>query len=127
MNTYSVIKSQCHVSLTDKMDSLTLPEDKIKCPLDEEIARELLEIVRARIATRAGYAKLAGLSFFFSIYFFTILMQINVEDSYEVESRCGNIVHNQMSIGKIKSSFVSYYNLSQYDCQNVLLDFAICL
>jgi hypothetical protein len=65
-----------------------LPDDKVKRPLDEEKARELLDIVRARIATRTGYAKLAGLSFFFCIYFFTLLMQINVEDSFAVESRC---------------------------------------
>ncbi len=70
------------------MDIINLPDGRIKCPLDEEKARELLDIVRARIATRAGYARLAGLSFFFFIYFFTILMQINVEVSYEVESRC---------------------------------------
>ncbi len=79
------------------MDSKNLPEEKIpgQCPLDEETARELLDVVRARIATRAGYAKLAGLSFFFSIYVSTILLQINVEDSYEVESRC-ETVQNQM-------------------------------
>ena len=87
------------------MDSIKLPEDKSKCPLDEEKARELLDIVRARIATRAGYAKLAGLSFFFSIYFFTILMQINVEDSYEVESRCAKL--STMSTVKINCSFVN--------------------
>jgi hypothetical protein len=78
----------CAVQGLKMRDSKKLPEDTIMCPLDEEKARELLDVVRARIATRTGYAKLAGLSFFFSIYASTILMQINVEDSYEVESRC---------------------------------------
>jgi hypothetical protein len=67
-----------------------LQEDVVKSPLDEVKARELLDVVRARIATRAGYAKLAGLSLFFSIFFITVLMQINVEDSFAVESRCEN-------------------------------------
>ncbi len=69
------------------MERKNVSEHEIKRQLDEEKARELLDFVRARIATREGYAKLAGLIFFFSFYFSTVLMQINVEDSYSVESR----------------------------------------
>ncbi len=86
----SDLSIECKLQGNCRMKNKNLPEDMIKRPLDEVKARELLDVVRDRLATRAGYAKLAGLSFFFSFYFITLLMQIKVEESFAVESRCEN-------------------------------------
>ena len=60
---------------------------KIENQSDVEKAHELLALVKARIESRKGYCRLAGLSTFFIIYVTMLVLQQNIGESFSVESR----------------------------------------
>ena len=63
----------------------TVPSDQFQTA--DEKARDLLELVKARIETRKGYYRLVGLSAFFGIYVTTLIFQQRVQESFLIESR----------------------------------------
>ena len=71
---------------------MTFPAQDHPISIDEtEKYRQLLDKVRARMQTRTGYQRLAGLICFFAIYAMAILLQQRVEDSFSIESRYANV------------------------------------
>ena len=56
-------------------------------PHEVEQAYEFLALVKARLDTRNGYLRLAGLATFFIVYITTLIFQRQIQNSFSIESR----------------------------------------
>jgi hypothetical protein len=86
---------------------MTFPAHHQPISIDEtEKYRQLLDKVRARMQTRTGYQRLAGLICFFTMYAMAILLQQRVEDSFSIESRCENVLKLLKSLDLLHPLFL---------------------